>query len=193
MPPSAQSVPVPAAARSPAATPPFDAVYREHVQAVARWTARLGGHDIDVEDTVQEIFLTVSRRLAEFRGEAQVASWIYAITRKTVANQLRRQRWRRWLAGPRILRAAAASAASASPGPEAELVHRQACERFDRILRELPEKYRSVLVLFELEDLSTKQIAELCALKPATVKVQLHRARAMFMARQRDLEERGRR
>src|SRR6185436_13244060 len=174
MSPSAQSVPVPAAVRSPAATPPFDAVYREHVQAVARWAARLGGHDIDIEDTVQEIFLTVSRRLADFRGEAQVTSWLYAISRKTGANQLRRQRWRRWLAGPRTLRAVAVTATSPSPGPEAELVHRQACERFDRILRGLPEKYRSVLVLFELEDLSTKQIAGLCALKLCMVWYGVH-------------------
>jgi len=42
MSPSAQTVPVPAALRSPAAAPPFDAVYREHVQAVARWAAANG-------------------------------------------------------------------------------------------------------------------------------------------------------
>jgi RNA polymerase sigma-70 factor (ECF subfamily) len=55
------------------------------------------------------------------------------------------------------------------------------------VLDRLPEKYRTVLVLFELEDMSTQEIAELCHIKLNTVKVQLHRAREMFHDQHRQL------
>src|SRR5262245_62237789 len=73
----------------------FDAVYREHGRTVARWAARLGGPGITVEDVVQDVFLVVSRRLHEFRGEAKLATWLFGITDRTVRNWRRRQRWRR--------------------------------------------------------------------------------------------------
>src|SRR5205823_4400364 len=50
----------------------LESVYREHAALVKRWALRLGGPAIDVEDTVQEVFLVVQRRLPEFRGDARI-------------------------------------------------------------------------------------------------------------------------
>jgi RNA polymerase sigma-70 factor (ECF subfamily) len=160
------------------------AAYHDYCQTVARWAWHLGGPDIEVEDAVQEIFLVVSRRMASFRGEAHFSSWLYNITRKIVANHRRRHRWRFWRdKNPCLLERLP------SPGldPCAQLEQQQARLQFHRVLDHLPEKYRSVLVLFELEDMSTREIAELCHIKPNTVKVQLHRAREMFHDRHRQL------
>ena len=55
------------------------------------------------------------------------------------------------------------------------------------VLDHLPEKYRTVLVMFELEDMSTQEIADIRHTKLNTVKVQLHRAREMFHSRHRQL------
>ena len=88
-----QATAVPATFSPPAS---FQEAYRDHAQTVARWARQLGGSDIDVEDVVQDVFLVVSRRLAGFRGEARFSSWLFEITRKTVANHRRRQRWRFW-------------------------------------------------------------------------------------------------
>ena len=173
---------------SMAARPSFDTLYREHAQTVARWAVRLGGRSIDLEDAVQEVFMIASRRLADYRGEGEVSSWLYGITRKIVANHRRRQRWRFWR---RATDKTADVVASPGPGPDDELEHRQARVAFDRILHRLPEKYRSVLVLFELEGLSTREIAVLTGIKPATVKVHLHRARALFLEHQRRLFAEG--
>jgi RNA polymerase sigma-70 factor (ECF subfamily) len=162
-----------------AAPPSFDTVYRAHARTVARWAARLGGPRADLEDVVQEVFVIVARRLPEFRGEAPIEAWLYRITRKTVANARRRARLRRWLGLPaeRL-----DDHPATAPDPAAALERRQAEVRFYRLLATLPERYREVLVLFELEGLSTQEIAALTGTKLATVRVWLHRGRAAFLA-----------
>ncbi len=64
-------------------------------------------------------------------------------------------------------------------------------ELFYRALDQLPEKYRTVLVLFEIEGLSTQAIADLRGLKLATVKVQLMRARERFIGHYQQLLKKG--
>ena len=158
--------------------------YRDYCQTVARWAWHLGGPDVEIEDAVQEIFLVVSRQMASFRAEARFSSWLYAITRKVVANHRRRHRWRFWRdKNPSTLERLP------SPGldPCAQLEQQQARMQFYRVLDQLPEKYRTVLVMFELEDMSTQEIADISHIKLNTVKVQLHRAREMFHSRHRQL------
>ena len=160
------------------APPSFDAVYRAHARMVGRWAARLGGKGVDVEDAIQDVFVTVARRLPDFRGDAPLEAWLYRITRKTVANLRRRARLRRWLPwGPDD----DARVASPAPGPGDALERRQAEARFQRLLDTLPARYREVLVLFELEEIATADIADLLQVKTATVRVWLHRGRAAFL------------
>ena len=172
-----------------AATPPsFEAAYREHAQTVARWARQLGGAGIEVEDVVQEVFVVVSRKLAGFRGDAKFTSWLFEVTRKTTANHRRRQRWRFW---QRPGSARLALVSSDAGDPHAELERRQMAEMFYSALDRLPEKYRTVLVLYEIEGLSTQAIADLCQINWSTVKVQLHRARELFLARYQHAMKKG--
>jgi RNA polymerase sigma-70 factor, ECF subfamily len=166
----------------------FDEAYRSHAQDAARWARHLGGTSIDVEDVVQEVFLVVSRRLASFRGDARFSTWLFEITRKVVANHRRRQRWRLWRAGQG---SKLANLPSPLRDPLAELERRQAGILFYRTLDKLPEKYRTVLVLFEIDGLSTHDIAELCHRSWPTVKVQLHRARELFLRHHEQLTKKG--
>jgi RNA polymerase sigma-70 factor (ECF subfamily) len=166
----------------------FQEAYRDHAQTAARWARQLGGSDIDVEDVVQEVFLVVSRRLSSFRGEARFSSWLFEITRKTVANHRRRQRWRFWRSGNEE---SLASAPSHELDPAAELERRQTVALFYRALDPLPDKYRTVLVLYEIEGLSTQEIADLRELNLSTVKVQLSRARERFLKHYQQLLKKG--
>jgi RNA polymerase sigma factor (sigma-70 family) len=168
-----------------AAPASFDEAYRHHAQCVARWARNLGGADIEVEDVVQEVFLVVSRRLNGFRGEARFSSWLFEITRRIVANHRRRHRWRFWTGKPGL----AEATASQAPDPAAWLDGRRAAALFYQALDQLPEKYRTVLVLFEIEGLSTKAIADLRELRPSTVNVQLLRARRRFLTHYQQLLE----
>ncbi len=159
----------------------LDAVYRQHARTVARWVAHLGGPRIDVDDLVHEIFLVAQRRLAEFRGAAKITTWLYRITARVVSSRRRRERARRWMR--RTWRGDIEQATVPThPTPIDDLERQQARETVYRALDRLGEKYRSVLILFELEGLSGEEIAGLTGSKIATVWVRLYRARALFLA-----------
>jgi RNA polymerase sigma-70 factor, ECF subfamily len=158
----------------------MESLYRAHASTVARWAARLGGPGIDPNDIVQEVFLVAQRRLTIFRPEGgQITTWLFRTTEKVVQTARRKQRFRRWLAhwsgGP------PPGLADARPGPGEVLERSQEVESVYRILDRMPEKLRRVLVLFELEEMSTQEIADLVGGRLGTVRVWLFRARARFV------------
>lgn len=157
----------------------FDAVYQAHAQTVARWAARLGGPGVDAEDITQEVFLVADRRLREFRGESQLATWLFSVTAKIVANDRRRRRLRRWWL--RLTPNAGHDRAAATDTPLEQLERRERRRQFYEALDGLGERQRRVLVLFELEGLSIAEIAALTGLRAGNVRVLLHRARAAFL------------
>jgi len=166
----------------PSATQPpeFTVLYRTHAKQVARWVRHIGGPLLDVDDLVQDIFLVVRRRLPAYRGDGQISTWLYRITSNVVRAARRRERLRRmW---PRERRAEVErTLGRAHLTPVEDLERRQASQLVYRMLDRLPEKYRSVVILFELEEMSGDEIAALTGLKVATVWVRLHRGRAQFL------------
>jgi RNA polymerase sigma-70 factor (ECF subfamily) len=156
----------------------FAQAYRDYAPRVARWAIRLGGVDCDVEDIVQEVFLVVSRKLPSIRADGNFTAWLFQVTRKVTANQRRRAWWRRLWTGDEELE----QMQWPGPGPEADLERRRAVLLFHRALGRLPEKQRIVFALYELEGMTTAEIAALVRRNLSTVKVQLLRARERFMA-----------
>jgi RNA polymerase sigma-70 factor (ECF subfamily) len=160
------------------AAPTFAAVYAEHAQTVARWAARLGGPAADVEDITQEVFVVVNRRLADFRGESRLSTWLFAITAKVTANERRRRKLRAlWF---RLVPNAGEHAPVAGDAVE-QLERRERRALFHRALDGLSERHRRALVLFELEEMSVDEVAAHMELRPGNVRVLLHRARAAFL------------
>jgi RNA polymerase sigma-70 factor (ECF subfamily) len=172
------------AEKTPSAS--LSALYRAHAQTVARFAQRLGGPTVDVEDVVQEVFLVVHRQLSDFRGEAQVTTWLYRITENVVRHRRRKERWRRWLGG--TSEEVAGRAASSRPTPVEDLERREASRIVYRVLDTMSERYRTLIILFELDGLSGEEIAELTGQRVQTVWVALHRAREQFLARLAKLE-----
>ena len=167
----------------------FEEAYREWADTAARWAQQLGGSGVEVDDVVQEVFLVLSRQLGRFRGEARFSTWLFESTRKITANHRRRHRWRFWRTGTQHV---PDREPSTIPAPDAELERRQTIDRFYRALDKLPEKYRTVLVLYEIEDMSTEDIADLRGLNLSTVRVQLGRARENFIKQYRQVLGKGR-
>lgn len=163
-------------------------IYREHADDVARWARRLGGPDIDVEDVVHEVFLVVQRRLAEWRGEARITTWLYEIAFRVVRDRRARWRWRRWSGGTSGRESTAAGAdlaelAADQPDALDLLQRREASAVLYRILDGIGEKYRTVIILFELEGKSGEEIAALTETSLSNVWVRLYRAREKVLKR----------
>jgi RNA polymerase sigma-70 factor (ECF subfamily) len=154
-------------------------LYRAHERTVMRWAARLGGPEIDAEDVVQEVFLVAKRRLASFQGTGSIKTWLFRTTERIVLAARRKGRLRRWLS--RSTEAAAAAMGAPRPLPGEALERDREIQDVYRVLDRLPERQRRVLVLFELEGLSTDAIAELVGARVGTVRVWLFRARARFL------------
>ena len=158
-------------------------LYKTHAATVGRWATRLGGPGIDAEDVVHEVFLVAQRRLGEFRGEADPATWLFRTTDLIVRAHRRKARLRAWLRQSVADEYGGAQAGSPAISPVEDLIERQRARNVYRALEGLDDKYRSVFVLFELEGLSGDEIAALTGIKIATVWVRLHRARERFVRR----------
>jgi RNA polymerase sigma-70 factor (ECF subfamily) len=154
----------------------LESIYRVYAADVSRWARRLRGPQGDVDDVLSEVFLVAQRRLPEFRGEARIGTWLYAITVRVVQEQRRKERWRRWLRLDRLFPAGP----PAPPTPLEAFESRRATEITYRLLEELPEAERSALILFELEGLSGDEIAAVTGEPVGTIWVRLHRARTHF-------------
>src|SRR3954454_12851934 len=67
---------------SPEPTQDVDELFRQSAPRVHKWVSRLAGHTVDAEDVVQEVFLVVQRRFAEWRADAKISTWLYRITER---------------------------------------------------------------------------------------------------------------
>jgi RNA polymerase sigma-70 factor (ECF subfamily) len=159
---------------------------RAHYAFVWRLLRRLGLGEGDADDAAQQVFLAASGRLNAVEAERE-RSFLYGVALNVGA------RARRSL-GRRREEPLEAASERVAPEPNAEqlLERRQARALLDQLLDEMPEDLRVVFVLFELEELSTPQIAELCEIPVGTAASRLRRAREDFEERVARVEARRR-
>ena len=166
------------AAQWPVATgslPDLATLFRSHFDFVWRVARSLGVPAASVDDAVQDVFLTVHRRLSEFEGRASMRTWIYAITYRTAQNHRRRSQRQRCDA---LLEEPLADA----PGPGEQLEHARAGQFVMKFLEGVSADKRDVFVLSVLEELSAPEVAEILGVKLNTVYSRLRLVRADFRA-----------
>jgi RNA polymerase sigma-70 factor (ECF subfamily) len=173
--------PLPLPPQADALAPDVASLYRTYAAKVGRWAARLGGPSIEVEDVVQEVFVVAKRRLVSFQPDrgGSISTWLFRTTERVVLGARRKQRLRRLLGATPA--GDLPGAETAGPIPSDELERRQEIAHVYRVLDRLPARQRKVLILFELEGMSTQEIAALIGARVGTVRVWLYRARASFL------------
>lgn len=184
---AAQAVAVDETESSPPVSPERMAeVVREHYAYVWRLLRRLGIGEGDADDAAQRVFLTATGRLGAVEPGRERA-FLYGVALNVGA------RTRRSLGRRREQPFESTDEqATLEPNGEQLLERRQARALLDRLLDEMPEDLRVVFVLFELEELSTKEIAELCEIPVGTAASRLRRARDDFEQRVARAEARRR-
>lgn len=145
------------------------------------------GDDAEAEDVVQETFLRAFTRLDSFRGDSAFTTWLTRIALNEAYGRLRRRKAdceTGNLPGDRTAetRSVIMFPKAPLPGPEADVARRQLGTLIERAVDELPEPFRVVFVLREVEDLSIDETARQLDLNPATVKSRLHRAKRLLRA-----------
>jgi RNA polymerase sigma-70 factor (ECF subfamily) len=151
----------------------FEAVYREHYAFVWRSVRRLGVPDRELDDVVQEVFVIVHRRLAEFEGRSMVTTWLFGIAYRVVRDHRRK-------IAARERREAAVTAGKPPTEPDQRLARHQAVDVLDGLLAELDEDKRGVFVMAEIVKMTANEIAEVTGVGPNTVSSRLRAARKAF-------------
>jgi RNA polymerase sigma-70 factor (ECF subfamily) len=145
----------------------FVELMQRHERRVYNLAYRMLGRPEDARDATQDAFLSCYRHLERFRGEAAFATWLHRIAVNACYDALRKRPL-----------AVSMDALSLEP-PAADHAERaSAAADVHRGLQAVPPEFRSVLILFELQDLSVDEIAAALEIPVGTVKSRLHRGRA---------------
>ena len=164
-----------------AAVPAFDEVYAAHAGFVWRVLRTLGVPDAQIEDAVQDVFVVVHRRLAEWQGRAAITTWLFAIARR-VAHAHRRRASRNAASPIEPLSDQLADERPGGGDPFAEISRAQAAAAVLAILEQLDDDKRIVFALVELEQLSVPEVARMLDLNLNTAYSRLRLARQAFEA-----------
>ena len=164
----------------------FDKVFAEFWPKVLRYIQRLNGN-VEAEDLAQEAFMRVAVNLASFRHDAKLSTWIYRIATNVVIDRQRKKQPqyidKGLFAGEEENLFAGdvdeSVYAPASPS-ETKIIHRDMNRCIRNVVEGLPEKYRVVILLSELEDMKNREIAEILGISLETVKIRLHRGRSLL-------------
>ncbi len=186
-----QSIPYPSGQESPSAEDPVAVLFRDFGGKVYGLALRLGLGREEAEDGVQEVFLKLQRRLDTFRGESALSTWLYRVALNTLHDHRRRM--------VRQGRVFAAPFPSDGPGepvstrpessPLESVERRERRVKVRKAMDRLPEKYRTILVLRELEHLSYREVSEILGIPQGTVESRIHRARGKLANELRRLED----
>ncbi|HYD25544.1 MAG TPA: RNA polymerase sigma factor [Croceibacterium sp.] len=138
--------------------------------------------DAEAEDVLQEAYLRAFAAIGGFRGEAGVMTWLTRIVMNEARGRLRRRRPTAELKEVEAAQAAGAQVipfpnAAPSASPEADAAVTQIRRLIEQAIDGLPEAFRMVFILRDVEGCSIEETASQLGVKPETVKTRLHRAR----------------
>jgi RNA polymerase sigma-70 factor (ECF subfamily) len=156
----------------------FRTLYNEHVALVWRTVFRLGVPKADLPDAVQEVFLAAHRKLPEFEGRSKASTWLVGIAYRVASDRRRLAHIRREVGND----SAVLAQGDGGPDPEEMAQRGEQFELLDEILASLPTPQREVFVMFELEELSGKEIAAIVDAPIKTIFSRLRLAREGFAA-----------
>jgi RNA polymerase sigma-70 factor (ECF subfamily) len=163
----------------------FRVIMQRHNRRLYRIARAVMRDDSEAEDIVQEAYVRAFNNLAEFRGDASLATWLSRIVLNEALGRIRRHRPTADLASLENRpspRAEIIPFPLASPqlDPERTMAQRQIQLLMERAIDDLPDDFRIVLVARVIEEMSIEETAALFGLRTETVKTRLHRARKLL-------------
>ncbi len=161
----------------------FPDLVKRYEQKLYNFSFRMCRDAADAEDTVQETFLNVFRYLKDFRYETKFKNWLYRVAASTCIKKRRKSKFapQRELSLDEFYPQNEAEDPQQVPEwaqmPLDKLLSNELLDKINEAIFTLPEKYRLVIVLRDIEGFSTAETAQILNLSDANVKVRLHRAR----------------
>ncbi len=164
-------------------TQDFDGIYDSYHPRISRYLTRLVGRS-EAEDLTQEVFARIDKGLKDFRGDADISTWVYRIATNVAMDMLRSRSFQESRSGKPISQEEAPIedtelfTGEKKPSLERQAIRREMSSCVHDYIDSLPETYRAVVILSEIEELTNPEIAEVLGLSIENVKIRLHRGRA---------------
>jgi RNA polymerase sigma-70 factor, ECF subfamily len=164
----------------------FRILIRRHDRYLYRMARSIVLNDQDAEDVVQETYARAFNRIVGFRGESSLQAWL---TRIALNEARRRHRSHRRLVGLEVIDSVSGQRnaqihpspmISQDQDPERATAQQQIRIVLERAIEALPEAFRTVFVMRDVEGANTEETASILGIRPQTVKTRLHRARRLL-------------
>ncbi len=155
----------------------FEILMRRHNQRIYRAVRAVLRADEDAEDVMQQAYLNAYQALHQFAGDAQFSTWL---TRIAVNEALGRRRKRMRSHGEERDDVDITLVESSAPDPEQQASQSELRDVMEREVAALPDAFRVVVMMRDVQGLSTSETAQCIGISEDLVKQRLHRARAML-------------
>src|SRR6478609_8653964 len=157
----------------------YELLMRRYNQRVYRVVRSVLVNSQEAEDVLQEAWVRAYQHLNQFKGRASFSTWVTKIAfYEALARAKKNKRWRPLEDPEGEIMPEAERRQPLAETPEAQAIRAQLGRMLEAAVDELPEAYRSVFVLREVEQLNTSETAECLGLSEEAVKTRLHRSRA---------------
>ena len=156
----------------------LDALVRAAAPRVRRWALVQTGDPDTADDVTQEVLIQMVASLDSLRHPERIEPWLYTATRNAAVSLFRRSRRQ-----AEVRPLDAEKLVSSSPGPEESRAGTELKRLLISLFRQLPRRQREVFDLVELQGMTAPRAADLLGIRPATVRVNLFKARAALRRR----------
>lgn len=167
----------------------FAVLVRKYQDRLYNTVLRLVGNTEDARDTVQDVFVQAYRSLGRFQGQSAFYTWLYRIAVNAAISLKRRQRVTVPIDTGRHAGGLEPADDPERSDPAARLKQQEVKQQVHEALASLPEEFRAVLVLKEIEGQKYETIAQILDCPIGTVRSRLHRARIELRERLKDVME----
>jgi RNA polymerase sigma-70 factor (ECF subfamily) len=163
-----------------------DRIFREYAPRIYSLARRMLGNDADAEDVTQDVLLQIVRKLDTFRGQSAFPTWLHRVTVNAALAHRRKRAARDEHRVHDPLDEFADDGHHHGPvrpwsvEPDQQALDQETHELIERAIARLPEIYRDVFVLADVEGLPNADIGEMLGLSVSAVKSRLHRARLLM-------------
>lgn len=171
----------------------FNEIVTRYETKVHNLAMRLTRNPEDAEEVIQDVFVTVYRKISGFEGKSKFSSWLYRITVNAAFMKLRKRRQDQSVAlddlAPNVQNRALGQQNFLSSRGDNQALASEVRDALEGAIGKLPDDYRAVFILRDIDGLSNKEVGKILSLSIPAVKSRLHRSRLMLRKRLRKFYE----
>ncbi len=164
----------------------FEELISRYSTKVHSLASRLTRNTEDAEEVLQDVFVTVHRKIGGFEGKSSFSSWLYRVTVNAAFMKLRKRKQDQTVPLEELVQQAHVVPALKSPESsfvDSQSIRNEMLEALEAAIRKLPDDYRPVFILRDVDGLTSREVSKILDLTVPAVKSRLHRSRLMLRRR----------